>query len=765
MADTAASPPPSANPRAVGLGVLEYWKGINLDSKRSELDQQGLEIADNQEASLKSRKRLAEQTKGFAKFPDDQKLKELRPLLKSYQEEVDRLTVRAKSSENAFLSLYKLLYEAPDPVPTLAAALEDSSKTAELEAQNRRMRQELDEYKNEFSMLKNQEVTIRRLEEKCRALETQMEAKVQEQVEQRERAAKEEAARQAEAFAERERDLQRAVHQANESAAEASRARDAVQDQLFDLRTRLEEMSAAKQAEVDMMASEIERASSKLVSLERDRMDLRSQVDALKKRLQNEGRGPSNAEGGRDWELEASQKESYIGQLSDHLRSLQVTAEQERQRHAAELQGVREAIGQKEAAIRELQRELAARPTAKQLEQLKQQLRIMQAVEFNHIEGEGEEGAAAAASDLEAALMAKNRTLEATATKLKVRAQDAESELEAKTRALETLTREAAEQKALIARLEEDLLRAAAAGEGEGGNETPSAAGAGARAPSVGPAAPSSFHSSPEQHAGGAPRSGSVAGAVAARLAAVAAAEAAAAAGGTGGSRPKNDDLGDLWGAEEPELVDPLSRPMTPAPGTAGAGAGSMLDIIRSQRDRFRKRMQELEIDNQRMKRQLDAAVAEAQQLKQDNVALYEKIRYVQSYPDLAAAGGAQKNRQLPKRRQADIESGDVEGRYKALYDEKYNPFAAFSQKQRQDAVKQLSVPERLTLRGSEFFLRNKVFRTFLFFYSLALHLLVFTTLYRLSTYSCEGVLAATHGTGPPVPNHSRSLLQFDPTS
>lgn len=45
------------------------------------------------------------------------------PLLKAYQEEIDRLAGRAKSGEGAFLDVYQKLYEAPDPAPALAAGL------------------------------------------------------------------------------------------------------------------------------------------------------------------------------------------------------------------------------------------------------------------------------------------------------------------------------------------------------------------------------------------------------------------------------------------------------------------------------------------------------------------------------------------------------------------------------------------------------------------------------------------------------------------
>lgn len=43
--------------------------------------------------------------------------------LVAYQTEIDNLTKRCKTSENAFLNVYKVLAEAPDPYPFLEAAV------------------------------------------------------------------------------------------------------------------------------------------------------------------------------------------------------------------------------------------------------------------------------------------------------------------------------------------------------------------------------------------------------------------------------------------------------------------------------------------------------------------------------------------------------------------------------------------------------------------------------------------------------------------
>lgn len=55
---------------------------------------------------------------------------------------------------------------------------EVASHTSELEAQVRKLAQELSEYKAESKELKNQDGTIRRLEERIRSLEAQLQEKV-----------------------------------------------------------------------------------------------------------------------------------------------------------------------------------------------------------------------------------------------------------------------------------------------------------------------------------------------------------------------------------------------------------------------------------------------------------------------------------------------------------------------------------------------------------------------------------------------------------
>ncbi|RHY07596.1 hypothetical protein DYB25_008168 [Aphanomyces astaci] len=179
--------------RALILTVTQYWKGFDLDSKRVMLDAQGVSMQEQKEHSLKSRKALAEHTKKFRKLVDTDKVAAMPSLLKAYQEEIDTLTKRAKYSDNSFFALYKALYEAPDPVPALDAALllestspapsstasSDKTQSIDLVA---KLRRELASYESEFASLKNQDITIRNLEAKLAAMEDNMERHVEDKV-------------------------------------------------------------------------------------------------------------------------------------------------------------------------------------------------------------------------------------------------------------------------------------------------------------------------------------------------------------------------------------------------------------------------------------------------------------------------------------------------------------------------------------------------------------------------------------------------------
>lgn len=56
-----------------------------------------------------------------------------------YQAEIDSITRRTKYAENSFLSIYKLLADAPDPTPLFEAAVEQSGKLVDYQTDQQQL--------------------------------------------------------------------------------------------------------------------------------------------------------------------------------------------------------------------------------------------------------------------------------------------------------------------------------------------------------------------------------------------------------------------------------------------------------------------------------------------------------------------------------------------------------------------------------------------------------------------------------------------------
>eukprot|EP00173_Palmaria_palmata_P000315 Plantae.Rhodophyta-Palmaria_palmata.ctg11420.p1 GENE.Plantae.Rhodophyta-Palmaria_palmata.ctg11420~~Plantae.Rhodophyta-Palmaria_palmata.ctg11420.p1 ORF type:complete len:197 (-),score=16.64 Plantae.Rhodophyta-Palmaria_palmata.ctg11420:113-682(-) len=181
-----------------------------------------------------------------------------------------------------------------------------------------------------------------------------------------------------------------------------------------------------------------------------------------------------------------------------------------------------------------------------------------------------------------------------------------------------------------------------------------------------------------------------------------------------------------------------------------------MLDIIAGQRDRFRSRTLELETENQKVSARLERLTTDKDSLKSDNVRLYEKIRYLQSYKQSASGGHigvAPSTPVLANSAPGPASSGSVAigiededgaggflNQYRSMYDEMTNPYALFNRRERHKRISEMSAPERITLRATQRAVSTKSSRLFVFAYMLCLHLLVFIVLgFASSPTPCPG--------------------------
>ncbi|KAJ1393889.1 CASP, C-terminal [Sesbania bispinosa] len=358
---------PSSSPISV---VSAFWKDFDLEKEKSVLDEQGLRIAENQENSQKNRRKLAENTRDFKKASPEEKLSLFNTLLKGYQEE---------------------LYEAPDPYPALASVAEQDLKLSELESENRKMKVELEEFRTEATHLKNQQATIRRLEERNRQLEQQMEEKVKEIVEIKQRSLAEENQKTMEVLKEstptlprwsikrreekhgpyepnkqfgfkklpahvagdlfilcREQALQDQLQHAKESVANMQKLHELAQNQLFELRAQSEEERAAKQSEVSLLMDEVERAQTMLLSLERQKGVLQSQLQTANE--ETEVKKSDNLDSNNALENSLNAKEKQISELNMELHSIETTLSNEREEHINEVKKLTARLNEKNTA-------------------------------------------------------------------------------------------------------------------------------------------------------------------------------------------------------------------------------------------------------------------------------------------------------------------------------------------------------------------------------------------------------------------------------
>lgn len=147
----------SKNGSHVFSDALQSWTEIDLPTLQKQLDDQGISLKEDQKASLLSRKELAAKTKEFRKLAEEDKLEQIKPLLKLYQNEIDSLTNKKKAVENNFFGIYRVLAEAPDPRPLLELSVDtvlESADADELKNEVTRLNEELSK-KADYDQMKD----------------------------------------------------------------------------------------------------------------------------------------------------------------------------------------------------------------------------------------------------------------------------------------------------------------------------------------------------------------------------------------------------------------------------------------------------------------------------------------------------------------------------------------------------------------------------------------------------------------------------------
>jgi homeobox protein cut-like len=172
-----------------------------------------------------------------------------------------------------------------------------------------------------------------------------------------------------------------------------------------------------------------------------------------------------------------------------------------------------------------------------------------------------------------------------------------------------------------------------------------------------------------------------------------------------------------------------------------GGGSG-ILPMITAQRDRFKKRNEQLETDLSESHRTVSSLRQEIASLQKDNLNLYEKTRYVSTYNRAGQTSSVSSYPANPSLSTVQMSSSTSSGlaldRYRSAYESNISPFAAFRGRESARAYKRMSLPERIVFSITRMVLATRTSRNLFAGYCVALHVIVFFALYWLGTVDAE---------------------------
>jgi len=642
------------------VSALEAWSAVDLGNVQLALDDQAGQVADFREASLLSRKELAARTKEFKrredvkKAPEDSVLKsELPKLLRAYQEEVDRLTQRSKFAENCFLTMYRLIREAPDPCEALSTASKEAYQArVELgEAQSgcEEAQSELEKVKAELQdaleALADSEKALEQREESGKSNEEQEETDaIQEalhEMEQRYLNQMEEIRNSL------EEDLANSALQLEMTQHEADRR----QEQVRELEARLASQSTQSSGNA---------TSSELMSANKD-----TESVALKQLEEENQSLLLDLQSSRE---EQTRLETVLENSREELR----TTHQQHKEQIASLEGL---VAEQSEQVSKLRKAMSTAPSREAYDKLKSQLGIIQR-ELYSVQDEDTEIVTSAQDQeldgLEAFFVNSTRQLKKDLIEAKRTISELEGQVVELQRTEERLGEALNDQSELARKLERDLAL------------------------------------NVQSHS----------------------------------QRTSQDSVLPELSVAPPSLqsTGDQSQQQVANANKQQQALNSMLQAVCAQRDRLRQQLLASEDRGETDRKRLEEVRRKVQSLEEDNVQLFQRIRFLQNYKasersTLLATGSAEGG-DIEQAKAAVVLTANgaprvgglgrgVEHRYKTLYESDINPLQAFQARESERVYLKMPPIERLSLKIFNTFLTRSRGRVFLVAYSAFLHALV----------------------------------------
>eukprot|EP00075_Anas_platyrhynchos_P039145 XP_027328398.1 protein CASP isoform X6 [Anas platyrhynchos] len=292
----------------------------------------------------------------------------------------------------------------------------------DIETENQKLRETLEEYNKEFAEVKNQEVTIKALKEKIREYEQTLKN-------QAENIALEKEQKLQNDFAEKERKLQETQMSTASKLEEAEHKVQALQTalektrtELFDLKTKYDEETTAKADEIEMIMTDLERANQRAEVAQREAETLREQLSSANKSLQlatQIQKAPDVEQAievltRSSLEVELAAKEREIAQLVEDVQRLQGSLTKLRENSSSQISQLEQQLTAKNSTLKQLEEKLKGQAD---YEEVKKELNILKSMEFAPSESSGAQDSS---KPLEVLLLEKNRSLQSENATLRI---------------------------------------------------------------------------------------------------------------------------------------------------------------------------------------------------------------------------------------------------------------------------------------------------------------------------------------------------------
>uniref|UniRef100_A0A673VPU8 Homeobox protein cut-like n=1 Tax=Suricata suricatta TaxID=37032 RepID=A0A673VPU8_SURSU len=357
---------------------------------KKELNSVASELSARQEESEHSHKHLIELRREFKKNVPEEIREMVAPVLKSFQAEVVALSKRSQEAEAAFLSVYKQLIEAPDPVPVFEAArsLDDRLQPPSFDPSGQPRRDLHTSWKRHPELLgpkEQREGTSPAgptLTEGSRLPGIPGKALLTETLLQRNEAEKQKGLQEVQIT------LAARLGEAEEKIKVLHSALKATQTELLELRRKYDEEAASKADEVGLIMTNLEKANQRAEAAQREVESLREQLASVNSSIRLACCSPQGPSGdkvnfalcsGPRLEAALASKDREILRLLKDVQHLQNSLQELEETSANQIADLERQLTAKSEAIEKLEEKLQAQSD---YEEIKTELSILKAMKL-----------------------------------------------------------------------------------------------------------------------------------------------------------------------------------------------------------------------------------------------------------------------------------------------------------------------------------------------------------------------------------------------